>query len=173
MKSRIDPVTGEIHELQDVNGWEIPDPNPMALPVGFKRPETLAEQVARLVRSERWKHDMEKAGLETFEESEDFDVGEDFDPSTPYETFFDPTLGKDITPQEFSIHEATYKKRYLAAQRAYYDQVDAEGILAENLVRARARAAANDKLGGEGGNPPSQGEAASSKATPKPPKSSS
>lgn len=32
----------------------------------------------------------EAEGMETFEESDDFDVGDDLDPSTPYEADFDP-----------------------------------------------------------------------------------
>lgn len=74
----------------DKNGHEIVDPKPMALPVGFKRPETLAEQVARLVRSQHLADAVAAAGYETFEEADDFDIPDDpIDPSTPYEHDFD------------------------------------------------------------------------------------
>lgn len=159
MREKIDPHTGEVVKLQDEHGWEIPDPTPLRLPTGFKKPETLADQVRRLVRSAQFQMDLDKAGLETFDEADDFEVDDDFDPSTPYETFFDPVLGKDITPMEFKQHEETYKKRYLKAQEQYFNQVDAENILAENLARARHRERQAAKptppdAGSEGSAPP-------------------
>lgn len=152
-KTHTDPMTGEITELLDDNGWEIPDPKPVALPSGFKKPERLEDTVRRLVRSETWRRDMEAAGDETFEDSEDFDVDEDFDPNTPFETFFDPALGREITPMEFKQHEETYKKRYIKAQQEYYAQIDAENTIAENLARSRART----KAGSDDRQPPPGG----------------
>lgn len=94
-------------------GEEILDSTPMAVPVGFKRPPTLQEQIARAVRSEQFRAQMESLGMETFAEADDFDVGEDFDPKTPYEMEFDPDLGKEIT------HEM---KQHLDRERAQFDQ---------------------------------------------------
>lgn len=107
----------------DEHGREIGDPKPVAIPVGFKRPETLAEQVQRLVRTSISRQ-AEAEGKETFEESEDFDVGDDDDPRTPYETFFDPVLGRDLSAQEFREHESVYRERYLRAQAEYFAQQD-------------------------------------------------
>lgn len=82
----------------DDMGREIPDPTPLALPSGMKRPETLEEQIARLVRASREAHE---AGMDTWEEADDFDIEDDMpDPSTPFEPFFDPTLGVNITPAD-------------------------------------------------------------------------
>lgn len=139
----------------DEYGHEIPDPKPVAIPAGFKRPETLAEQVQRLVRTSISRQAAEQ-GFETFEESEDFDVDDEFDPSTPYETFFDPVLGREITPQEFQANQEAYRQQYIKAQAEYYAKVDQENILAENLARAAARKPQEPpKSGGEGGAPPS------------------
>lgn len=69
-------------------GAEVLDSTPMALPVGFTRPPTLQEQVARLVRSEAFRIAAEKNGIETFEEADDFDDPDD-DPTSPYEEHFD------------------------------------------------------------------------------------
>lgn len=78
--------------------YETPDPTPVAMPAGFKRPETLEERIRRLVRSERFAAEMEAAGFETFDEADDFDVEDDRpDPATPYELHFDPFLGREIT----------------------------------------------------------------------------
>lgn len=86
----------------DKNRWyEQPDSKPMAIPAGFRVPPTLAEQVARLVRSHALQRDLAQAGAETFEEADDFDVPDDPpDPTTPYEPQFDPALGVDLTPQD-------------------------------------------------------------------------
>jgi len=92
----------------DVNGHEVPDPTPMSIPSGFKRPPTLAEQVARLVRSNEFMASLGEA--ETFEESEDFEVGDDFDPNTPFEEFFDPSLGRHVTPAEILQNEQIYRR---------------------------------------------------------------
>lgn len=81
--------------------FEKPDPNPMALPSGFKRPETLAEQVRRLVRSHQFALAAEQEGYESFEEADDFDIPDDPpDPATPFEPFFDPGLGREVTPAD-------------------------------------------------------------------------
>lgn len=71
-------------------GQEVLDSKPMAIPVHLKRPETLAEQIRRMVRSEALSSAAARAGAETFEEAEDFDVDDDFDPSSPWEIDFDP-----------------------------------------------------------------------------------
>lgn len=91
--------------------YETPDPTPMAMPSGFRRPPTLAEQVARLVRSERFQRQAQEAGFESFEEADDFDVDDDPpDPSTPFEPFFDPALGREITPADIMRNRDGYAK---------------------------------------------------------------
>jgi len=141
----------------DARGQEILDDKPMSIPAGFKKPESLSETIQRLVR--RGLSDAAAAqGFETFEEAEDFEVGDEtFDPNTPYETFHDPVLNREITPMEFTANAAVYQKRYQQAQEAYFDQVDQDEVMRENLIRARwkARQARKAKLGGEGGSPPS------------------
>lgn len=68
----------------------IPLKHKKALPVGTKRPETLAEQVARLVRHSEFARMVNARGLETFEEADDFEVDDDIPlPDTPWEKDFD------------------------------------------------------------------------------------
>ena len=114
----------------DKNGHEVPDPTPVAMPAGFKRPETLAEQVQRLVRRDI-SYRAEALGLETFEDAEDFDVDdENHDPSTPYETHFDPILGKEISSDEFRRNENYYREAYRRATDAEYNpQMNIEDYL--------------------------------------------
>lgn len=70
-------------------GHEILDPTPVAIPVGFKKPLSLEERMIRFIRSERVRAHLDQSGHETFEEADDFNVGEDFDPVSPYEEHFD------------------------------------------------------------------------------------
>lgn len=74
----------------DELGREIPDPVPMAPPVGYQRQPSLTERIRDMVRSEHLRIAALEAGQETFEEADDFEVGDDLDPSTPYEEVFDP-----------------------------------------------------------------------------------
>lgn len=77
-------------------GEEIPDPTKPAVPLGFKKPESLTEQIRRLIRSEAFAREAERRGHETFEEADDFDVGEDYDPRSPYEEIFEPTEHPEV-----------------------------------------------------------------------------
>jgi len=72
----------------DPKGREIVDPVPVAPPIGYIKQESLHEQIARMVRSERLRQEAEAAGFETFEEADDFDVGDDYDPSSTFEEQF-------------------------------------------------------------------------------------
>lgn len=67
-------------------GEELPDGTPVALPVGFTRPPTLDELVARLVLDPNVVADLKRAGIESEEEANDFDVPDELpDPTTPYQ----------------------------------------------------------------------------------------
>lgn len=118
----------------DEHGNEIPDPTPIAIPAGFKVPESLSDQIRRIIQTSVSEQAQEQ-GMETFEESEDFDIDDDmFDPSSPYEEVFDPVLGRGITLDEFKKNEAIYRQRYLEAEQRAYDELDKSDAL-----RARPR----------------------------------
>lgn len=79
--------------------FEWPDPRPMAPPLGFHPEPSLAERIRNMVRSEHLRLAAEGSGMETFEEADDFDVDDDFDPSSPYEMFFDqPIVSPEASP---------------------------------------------------------------------------
>lgn len=109
--------------------WEeIGDDTPVELPLGFKRPPTLQEQIKAFVRT-ALSDQARAAGAETFEEANDFDLGDEED--------ILPT-----SPHEFTEMQEEYLKTSLA-------EVD-------NAERA-AREAAKDAekqapVGGAGGN---------------------
>lgn len=69
-------------------GWEVPDPKPMSLATGLRKPPTLEETVARVMRSHQALAMLKRsAGVEeTPEEAEDFDIPDDpIDALTKYE----------------------------------------------------------------------------------------
>lgn len=89
----------------------------MAPPIGFKPAPSLADQIREMVRSERLAREVAEAGFETFEEADDFDIGDDFDPSTPYEESFDAEGRSSFMPiTEVTKEEA--KKNEAAKQKA-------------------------------------------------------
>lgn len=91
-------------------GREKLDQTKQTIPLGFERPETLAEQVARLVRSNSLAQAATAAGYDTFDDYDDFDIEDDVDPSTPYETVFEPGLNKEITRAEKQFIDAQKKR---------------------------------------------------------------
>lgn len=87
-----------------VGGKLVPDPVPMAPPVGYVKQISMIDQVRDMVRSERLRQEVEAAGMETFEEADDFEVGDDYDPTSPYEEVFDPVemgLRRKLTDAEY------------------------------------------------------------------------
>jgi hypothetical protein len=111
-------------------GQEVPDPRPVEIPAGFKIPESLDKQIARLVAG-RLSDIAEENGFESFEESEDFDVEdpEDVEIDTPYEMHFDPMLGDDVSHDMLQRNPDHYKRRYIdaAATDEVAEHIEAEG----------------------------------------------
>jgi len=65
-----------------------------------------------------------RAGAETFEESEDFDVDDDIpDPTTPYEADFDPPISELVEAGSASIKE----KQSKALEKAEKEKLAKEG----------------------------------------------
>lgn len=73
-------------------GEEIPDPRPMALPVGFTRPKPLTDTIRDLIRNEEFRRALDRHEMETFEEADDFTEDDEdlVTKGTPYEQDFDP-----------------------------------------------------------------------------------
>lgn len=92
-------------------GKFIPDSIPVAPPLGYKRQPSMVEIVRNMVRSEKLAEEARAAGAETFEESEDFDVGDEpEDMRSGWETDFDPPLSE----LKEAVEEAR-KEKLLAA----------------------------------------------------------
>lgn len=61
----------------DETGKTVPDPTPIAPPIGYKKQPSMVEIVRDMVRSERLAQEARASDHETFEEADDFDVGDD------------------------------------------------------------------------------------------------
>jgi len=77
----------------DENGHEVPNPTPMQPPIGYKKHKTIAEQMREMIRMASY--EAAQAGAETEEEADDFDVGEDMEPHSPWENDFQPDPALD------------------------------------------------------------------------------
>lgn len=71
-------------------GQEYPDPTPMEPPLGYVPHVPLIDQIRAMVQRELG-NAANAEGFETPEEADDFEVGEDYDPRSPYEVDWDPT----------------------------------------------------------------------------------
>lgn len=69
----------------DQKGREIPDPTPLAIPAGLKKPESMQDMIRRFVRIEASRI-AQAEGYESFDEADDFEVddAEPDDVNTPY-----------------------------------------------------------------------------------------
>lgn len=113
VSERVDPETGEVLEgrgdvavvdkrgrvritiaeyaaklarkFQLPTGEEIPDPTPMAPPIGWRKEKSMVEIIREQIRSAQLAAEAEAAGMETFEESDDFDVPDELEPFSAYE----------------------------------------------------------------------------------------
>lgn len=83
------PILNHKGRRQTADGAELPDPTPVAPPIGYNPQKSMFDHVRDMVRSERLKQEAEAAGFETAEEADDFEVGDDYDPTSPYEHDFD------------------------------------------------------------------------------------
>lgn len=80
----------------DEKGREILDPTPAALPVHWKKPPSLHDQIRKFIKSEVHAQALGAMDLETFEEANDFDVGDDYDPQSPWEEQFHGQLDQEV-----------------------------------------------------------------------------
>lgn len=92
---------GKISKGLTKDGYEEADPKPTHVKLGItpKRPESLDAMVKRMILQQTTYYAMEN-GYETPEEADDFDCDDDFDPKTPYESYFDPKVPDEVIKQD-------------------------------------------------------------------------
>jgi len=103
MIDEFDPVSGELKftkriSMQDryltPGGAEIPDPRPAAPALGRKPEMNIRDYIKTLVHNERLQAEIDAAGHETFEEANDFEVGDDYFPDSQYENDLEPSVAE-------------------------------------------------------------------------------
>lgn len=78
------------HRFLNIKRQEMPSPLPIAPPIGYKKTPSLSDQIRDMVRSEKLAAALAAQGVETFEESDDFDIPDDpIDPQSAYEADFE------------------------------------------------------------------------------------
>lgn len=158
----IDPNTGEITEVEDrrlygpARGRENPSPERLSMPSGFERPLTLQEQVQRLVRSSLSRY-AEMQGFESFDEADDFDIEDEIEPHTPYEVFFDPVLGRDVTADQFRRNESQYRRLYAEKGQALTRAELFEALGVQDPVSTGSPEGVSPNNEGTGGDPAAEG----------------
>lgn len=117
------------------NGEELPDPNPMELPVGFVRPPTIEELFARLVLDPAAQRELQSVGIETEEEANDFDVPDEIpDPTSPYQA-----EGSIVTDADEMKHGFRQRLDAAALERKARAEVEAaKKILPEEKPDAKS-----------------------------------
>lgn len=78
--------------------YEKIDQTKLAQPVSFDTPSH-QDNMRRMI-TEVLSLKAQENGYETFQEADDFNVDDDFDPQSPWEMVFDPGLKRDITRAE-------------------------------------------------------------------------
>lgn len=132
----------------DEFGRELPDPVPLAPPVGFVQQESMFDVMRDMIRSEHLKAYALAEGNETLDESMDFDVEDDMFPQSGYEGDFDPLV--DLQKKR----EADFRRRFIeeetnASYREWRDRVVAEqsqGTSALARMANKASAGVTDEL---------------------------
>jgi hypothetical protein len=86
-------VTEMVHDVIDglkkpflnSKGQEVPDPVPLFVELGLEPEDPIEERIRRIVGSQMFATAAEKAGLETIDDANDFDVGGEDEILTGYE----------------------------------------------------------------------------------------
>ena len=104
--NRVTPE-GEVVPVRDELGRELPDPVPLAPPVGWFKQPSMFDHVRDMVRSEHLRMYAEAQGAETWEEAQDFDVEDETIPTSIYEGDFEPL--EDLQERR----QAMFRQRWL------------------------------------------------------------
>lgn len=116
---------------QDQFGRELVDPKPIEIPAGMKRPESINEMMARLVKNEISVM-ASRQGFETLDEASDFEVDGDH--------FEDRMSRHQLMAEEIEENEDVREGRErLARRKAAFERDRARGDSDEERGRSRGR----------------------------------
>lgn len=154
--ARADRVKPKAFTHLTKDGREIPDPTPMDPPVGYIKQPSISDRIREMIRSEKLRAEAEQAGQETFEEADDFDVGDDFDPTVMFEDVFDglPPSKEPPLPAQIADAVAAGIERAFAPADSEEKKEPGAGPVAREPERAAPRAEASSGTPGPEPTPP-------------------
>lgn len=121
---QIDPRLGR--SVLDKHGREDHSQSggPLAIAVRMVQRDNLGDRVRELIKSEKLALQAAMEGYETFEEADDFDVGDEtFDPQTPYEEVFEGSIKEDMS-ERFAEQKEKLKKLKSPELRTFLANMD-------------------------------------------------
>lgn len=151
-----DEETGELVQVHDRDGREIPDPVPVAPPLGFTAPLSMFDQMRAQIRAEHYRlRQMELEQLaETPEQANDFEIDEDIEnqPSL-YEEKFDPV--------DFEVRSKLRQAEFAASFKARVDGLPEEQrklLDGSNLHKERGQSVEGRPAGADRNVEPERGK---------------
>lgn len=115
---------------KDTDGREIPDPVPIAPPIGWFKQPSMFDQVRDMVRSEHLRLYAEAQGAESFEEANDFEVEDEMFPTSPHE-------GEFYSAEELQARrQAAFREQFLKERDERYIKRKAREWDAEKAAEA-------------------------------------
>lgn len=100
------------------SGQEIPDPRPAAPALGRKPETNIRDYIKTLVHNERLQQELDAQGAETFEEANDFEVGDDYFPDSEYENDLEPSVAELIRAGTASLSAKARNEEISKARKA-------------------------------------------------------
>lgn len=111
---------GKYDEVPRVSTEKL-DPVPFKTTILLDGPTPIEVRLRNLIQSERLAEFARKSGVETWEESNDFDIPDDLHPpEIEHELLFDEGLGREVTRAEkkaLDEERALYKREYLQRRK--------------------------------------------------------
>lgn len=119
IKDKVAEVLRSAADRLNSRGEEIPDPQPVSIPIEMRRPETSDERIRRIIAHSA-SMEARRQGFESFEDADDFDIEDDpIDPSTPYEQDFDHAIVAGIQHEVVTPPPALDPKRLKELKERY------------------------------------------------------
>ncbi len=113
MRRTVKPKLPTGNKIAFINekGQEVLDPTPVEMPLGYNRPENLVDKIRRLIKTETL-YGAKKYDRETFDEADDFDIGDEYDPHSVHELTDDQELEPRFTPEQIDSEMAKIKAKW-------------------------------------------------------------
>lgn len=102
-EEKVDPLRSRIIHTPEGGEDHSKSGGQVAAALTVMRRDNLGERVRQMIRSEQLARDAMLQGQETFDEADDFNVGDDYDPTSPYEEVFEGDIKEDIKQRSEAI----------------------------------------------------------------------